>query len=144
MEFIGTHHATDLVTVRVPVQGRHAGPEQGDVEHQLGAIELQKLGVMGDLKVLPYIIGDRTSDVTLKIRIIRHPTLRVRVEIELVGLFLSVAAALPGKHRTPVPGVFGGRPSSVQPPVAVAQNGPGNLGRRKLKNGKMNNSSKKI
>jgi hypothetical protein len=34
----------------------------------------------------------------MQVGVVRHPALGVRIEIQLLGLLLPVAAALPGKH----------------------------------------------
>ncbi len=99
MKLVGAHHAANLVAPALVVEARDARPEAGDLEDQLGAVELQELDVVGDLEVLPDVVGDGAADVALQVGVVGHPALRARVQVELLGLLLSVAAALPGKHR---------------------------------------------
>ena len=98
MKLVWSHDAVDLVASALIVEMGDAGPEARDLEHQLGAVKPQKLDVVSDLKVLPDVIGDGAPHVALQVRVIRHPALRARVQIEFLRFFLSVAPALPREH----------------------------------------------
>ena len=108
MKLVGTHHAADLVAPALVIEARDARPEAGDIEDQLRAVGMQKLDVVSDLEVLPDVIGDGAADVALQVGVVGHPALRARVQVERLGLLLTVAAALPGKHRSLVSGRRGG------------------------------------
>src|SRR5690606_19007797 len=72
------------------------------------------------------------ADVPLAKRVVRYPAAGEVVQIELLGLFLAVAAALPRKHRAPQPGGRRGVASFAQAPVSIHQQGAGDLGRAKV------------
>ena len=82
MKLIGAHYTTNLVTFPFVVKGHDAGPETGDLEHHLSTVELQKLDIVGDLEVLPHVVRDSTPHVALKVRVIGHPALRARVQVD--------------------------------------------------------------
>ena len=99
VKLVGPHHAANLVAPALVVECGDARPEAGDLEDQLRAVELQKLDVVGDLEVLPDVVGDGAADVALQVGVVGHPALRARVQVELLGFLLAVAAALPREHR---------------------------------------------
>ena len=119
MKLVGAHHAVNLIAPALVIETRDARPEAGDLENQLGAVELQKLDIVSDLKVLPDVVGDGAAHVALQVGVVRHPALRVRVQVELLGFLLSVAAALPGKHRALKPRASGRGARLAEAPVAI-------------------------
>ncbi len=64
---------------------------------------------------------------TLQARIIGDPVARFRVEMNLLALFATIAAALPGIHGAGVSRCLSGSACFVEPPVAVVEQGPRNL-----------------
>ena len=104
MKLVRAHHAADLVAPALVIERGEARPEAGDLEDQLGAVELQKLDVVRDLEVLPDVVGDGAADVALQVGVVRHPALRARVQVELLRFLLAVAAALPREHGALEPG----------------------------------------
>jgi len=100
VELVRPHDAVNLVAAARLVQRRDARPEARDLEDQLGAVELQELEVARHLVVLPDVVGDRGPDVTLQVRVVRHPVSGARVQVHLLRLLLAVASALPREHRT--------------------------------------------
>ncbi len=128
MKLVGAHYAADLVTPTLVIEARDARPEAGDLKNQLRAVGVQKLDIVRDLEVLPDIVGDGTADVALQVGVVGHPALRARVQVERLRFLLTVAAALPGKHRPLVSGSRGGRARLAQAPVAVHQQRSGDFG----------------
>src|SRR5919198_6077736 len=98
MKLVGAHHAADLVAPPLAIERGDARPEAGDLEDQLGAVELQELDIVRDLEVLPDVPGDGAADVALQISVVRHPALGSRVQVELLRFLLAVAAALPREY----------------------------------------------
>ena len=121
MKLVGTHHAADLVAPAQVIEGRDTRPEAGDIEDQLCAVGIQKLDVVSNLEVLPDVISDGTAYVTLQVGVIEHPTLRARVQVECLSLFLTIASALPGEHRPLVSGRSGGGACLAQASITVHQ-----------------------
>src|SRR5215213_6095340 len=119
MELVGSHDAVDLVPLTVGVEAGEAGPEAGDLQHHLGAVAEQELGVFGRLVVPPDVVEDGRVDVPLVVAEIPVPPPRPGVEVHDLGLFLAVATALPRVHGSPVAGFFSRRTGLVQPPVAI-------------------------
>ena len=124
---VGPHHAADHVAVAGVVVGRDAGPEAGDLEEQLGAVEGDEADVGGRLVVEPDVVGDRDVDVALPVRVIRQPALRARVEMQLLALLAAVGAALPGEHRPCVARLAGGPARLRQAPEAITEQRAGQL-----------------
>jgi hypothetical protein len=121
-----------LVTSPFLVKGCEARPEKGNLKHQLGTVELQKLDIVGDLELLPHVVCDGTTHMTLTIGIIGNPALRTRIEVERIRLLLSVASALPGKHCAIVSGNSSGNAGFTETSVAIRQQGPSDLGYTKV------------
>jgi len=121
VKFVGTHYSANLIAPALVIETRYARPKACDIENQLGALEDQKLQIVGDLKVLPDVVGDSAAHVALEIGIVRHPTLRVRVEVALLRFLLSIAAALPWKHGSFKPRASGRGARLADPPVAIDQ-----------------------
>ena len=64
----------------------------------------------------------------LAVGVVGQPAPRARVEVQPLGLLAAVAAALPRVHRPLVAGRPGRLAGLGQPPVAVAEQRPGQLG----------------
>ena len=118
---VGTHHAADLVAVERAVVAGDRAPEARDLDDQLRPEAAQEAEVAGDLVVLPDVVGDRGVDVPLQRGIVGDPAPRAGVQVSALRLLPSVAAALPGEHRTVVARLLRGPPRLSQPPVAVAK-----------------------
>src|SRR5919108_375620 len=124
---MSSHRAADLVAPPVAIERGDARPEAGDLEDQLGAVELQELDVVRDLEVLPDVPGDGAADVALQVGVVRHPAPRSRVQVELLRFLLAVAAALPREHGALVPGVLGRGARLAEAAVAVHEQRPGDF-----------------
>ncbi len=125
---VGAHHAEDAVPARGRVPGGGVRPEPGDLQQHLGAAGVQELGVAARLAVLPHVVRDRRSDVVLEVGVVGQPAARAGVEVQPLGLLPSVAAALPRVQRPAPAEGAGRRAGGFQAPVAVGEQGPGDLG----------------
>jgi hypothetical protein len=119
MELVRAHNTANIVTAACFVPLRYAGPEAGDLEHQLGAERVEELGITGGLVVLPNIVGDRRADMALKMRVVLDPIAGSRVKIHDVGFFSPITAALPRVHRAAESGLPGSPARLIEAPVAV-------------------------
>ena len=54
--------------------------------------------VAGYLIIEPDIIGHGDIDMALHLRIVGHPMSRLRIQMQGLGFFPAVTAALPGEH----------------------------------------------
>ena len=127
MELVGAHHAVNLIAPPRVIELRQARPEAGDLEQQLGAVALQKLDIVGDLKVLPDVIGDGAAHVALQVGMVRHPALRARIQVQVLGFLLAIAATLPGKHRAVEPRAARRLARRAEAPIAIQQQRPGDF-----------------
>ena len=80
--------------------------------------------VLGDLIVLPDIVGNG-GDVALTVGVIGNPAPGVRIQVQRLRFLPTIAAALPRVHGARIAGRLSGPPRFGQPPIAVAQQRPG-------------------
>ena len=128
VELVRAHHAVDLIALPCGVEVRYRRPEPGDVQHHLRAVAFEERVVAGRLEVVPDVEEDRGVDVPLVAAEIGLPAARQRVEVDALGLLDAFAPALPREHRTPEPGLPGGRPGLPDPAVAIHQQPSRDLG----------------
>ena len=121
MELVRAHHAVDLVAATLRVEVSDAGPETGDLHHHLGARPEQEVGISRGLEVVPDVVEDGRAHVPLIPAQVRVPQPGARVEVHDLGLFLAVAATLPGVHRAPVADLASQCAGLVEPAVPVHQ-----------------------
>src|ERR687890_135480 len=119
MELVRPHDAVDLVPPAIRVEAGDAGPETGDLQHHLGTVAEQELEVVGCLMVPPDVVEDGCVNVPLVVAEVPVPVPRPGIEMHDLSLLLSVAAALPGVHGSPVAGFFGCCAGLIQPSVAI-------------------------
>src|SRR5439155_19272179 len=105
VELVRTHDAMDLIAATFRVEVSDAGPETGDLHHHLGARPEQEVAISRGLEVVPDVVEDGRAHVPLALAPVRFPQPGARVEVHDLGLFLAVAAKLPGVHRARVAGV---------------------------------------
>ena len=122
---VGSHHAADAKPIEGRVVAGEAGEEAGDLQDRLRAVVGAELQIVGGLVVLPDVVGHGQTDVALQVAGVGQPAPGHRVEVHPLALLASVAARLPGVHRAGEPGRPRRPPGRVQPPGAVAQQGPG-------------------
>ena len=108
VEFVGTDHPVDVVAILLRVVCRSAHPEPGDFGEHFGSVVDQIRQVAGHLVELPRVVRDGDADVMSKVAGIGVPPTRPRIQVQLWAFLASVAAGLPGVHRTAVAGQLGG------------------------------------
>ena len=100
VEFVGPDDAPDAEAFALFVVGGQADEEAGDLGQQLRAVVDQVGEVAGDLVELPRVVGDGDTDVVRAGAGVRIPVAAARIEVQPLTFLASVAAGLPGKHRT--------------------------------------------
>ena len=135
VELVRAHDAVDLVAATLRVEVSDAGPETGDLHHHLGARPEQEVSISRGLDVVPDVVEDGRAHVPLVLAQVRFPQPGARVEMHDLGLFLAVAATLPGVHRAPVAGVASQRAGLVEPAVPVHQQAPRDLRQPEVQEG---------
>ena len=128
MVLVGADNPPDHVPIAGRVEGGDARPEAGDLDEHLRAIEGQELDVVGRLVVQPDVVCDRGVDVSLETGVVRDPAAGARVEVDRRGQLGAVRAALPRVRGPVVSGLPGDPAGRVEPPVAIAEQGPGEVG----------------
>src|SRR3990172_6735185 len=128
VEFIGTHHTANVISVIGGVVLGDADEKAGNGHQHLGAVRGEKVDVGGHLVVLPDVVGHRQADMTLPAGVVRHPTLRVFVPQLYRRLLAAVAPALPRVHGALVSGELRGMAGWAQTPGAGEEQGAGEGG----------------
>ena len=135
VELVRTHDAMYLIAATFWVEVSDAGPETGDLHHHLGARPEQEVAISRGLDVVPDIVEDGRAHMPLVLAQVRFPQPGAWVEVHDLGLFLAIAATLPGVHRAPVAGVTSQRAGLVEPAVPVHQEAPCNLRQPEVQEG---------
>src|SRR6185369_6519965 len=78
---IWPHDSADDVTAPAAVEDRDRGPESGDLHHQFGAVASEEFPVGGGLEILPDVVCDGRTDMSLKMGGVRQPASGDRVEV---------------------------------------------------------------
>src|SRR6185437_9757117 len=102
--FVRSHHVTDIIAAAATVPSGDARPKAGDLEEELGSVQVKELGVARGLIVLPDVVGNSGAGVPLAVRVIPYPVPGAGIEKRDIGLFPPVAAALPREHRASISG----------------------------------------
>ena len=88
--------------------------------------------VIGDLIVLPDVVGNGHVDVALAVGVIGNPPPGVRIQVQRLGFLPAIAAALPRVHGAGIASRLGGPLRFGQPTIAVAQQRPGQHGQAQV------------